>query len=116
MSYTPFQPVVCRNVAQAEVDKIGARVNYYSGREEEGTVTSHGTVLLRRDTSTVVVGPSEFHPRRRRSHAVAIFVIGGVFDRTRPEIVQFDCDSVWSEGSPCISAFDSETGVQPFQH
>jgi hypothetical protein len=62
MSYTPFQPVVCRNVAQAEVDKIGARVNYYSGREEEGTVTSHGTVLLRRDTSTVVVGPSEFSP------------------------------------------------------
>jgi hypothetical protein len=49
------------------------------------------------------------------THAVAIFVVGGVFDRTRPEIVQYDGDSVWSEGSPGISTFDSETGAQPFQ-
>jgi hypothetical protein len=42
------------------------------------------------------------------THAVAIFVIGGVFDRTGPEIVL-------SEGSPCISAFASETGAQHFQ-
>jgi hypothetical protein len=43
------------------------------------------------------------------THVVAIFVIGGVFDRTRPEIVQYDCDSVLSERPPCIFAFDSET-------
>jgi hypothetical protein len=30
------------------------------------------------------------------THAVAIFVIGGVFDGTGPEIVQYDCDSILS--------------------
>jgi hypothetical protein len=49
------------------------------------------------------------------THAVAIFVIGGVFDKTGPEILQYDCDSVLSEGSPRISAFDSETYAQYFQ-
>ena len=38
---------------------------------------------------------------------------GGVFDtRTDPEIVQYDYDSVSSDGSPCISALDSEMGAQ----
>ena len=51
------------------------------------------------------------------THAVAIFqvVIGRIFDRTGPEIVQYDCDSALSERSPCISAFcsvRSETGTQ----
>jgi hypothetical protein len=47
--------------------------------------------------------------------AVAIFAIVGVFDKTDPEIVQCDGDSVLSEGSPRISAFDSETYVQRCQ-
>lgn len=39
--------------------------------------------------------------------------IGGVSDtRTDPETVQCDCDSVSSDGSPCISALDSEMGAQ----
>ena len=42
------------------------------------------------------------------THAVAIFGVGGVFDRTGPEIVQYDGDSVLSEGSPCISVFDGD--------
>jgi hypothetical protein len=48
------------------------------------------------------------------THAVAIFVWWRLrdFDRAGPEIVQYDCDSVLSEGSPCISAFDSETHAQ----
>ena len=45
-------------------------------------------------------------------HAVAISDVGEVFDRTRPEIVQYDCDSVLSEALPCISVFDSETGAE----
>jgi hypothetical protein len=48
-------------------------------------------------------------------HAVAIFIIGGVFNRTGPEVVQYDCDSILSEGSPCISVFDLETYTQHFQ-
>jgi hypothetical protein len=35
----------------------------------------------------------------------------GVFYRTATIVAQYDCDSVRSEGSPCISAFDSETAL-----
>jgi hypothetical protein len=48
--------------------------------------------------------------------AVAIFVIGGVFDRTGPEIIQYCMIAILSpEGSSCISAFDSETYAQQCQ-
>jgi hypothetical protein len=46
------------------------------------------------------------------THAVAIFVVASVFDRTSPEFVQYDCDSVLSEGSTLF--VDSETGAQHF--
>ena len=56
-------------------------------------------VLLRRDGGR--------WPLEVFTHVVAIIIVGGVFDRTGPEIVQYD-DSVLSEGSTCISAFDAE--------
>ena len=48
------------------------------------------------------------------THQVAVFVVGSDFDTVELvlKLHNIDCDSVLSEGSPCI---DSETGTQHFQ-
>ena len=74
------------------------------GRGEEDPVSSTAAPLA----GWWITGPSVF------THAVAIFIVGGVFDRTGPKIVRSDCDPVLSEGLPCISVFGSYAGVQHF--
>jgi hypothetical protein len=58
------------------------------------------------------IRPLRPHSKLRR-YASPQFVVGGVFDRIGPEIVQYNCDSVLSQGH-LASTFDSETGAQPF--
>lgn len=42
-------------------------------------------------------------------HAVAIFIIGGVYNRTGPEIVQYDCDSGLQEKPSVLTKLRLDT-------
>ena len=72
-------------------------------KEEEGTllVLSYCITMA---YDECMMGFEQFSPTRSPHLSYS-----GIFDRTGPEIVQYDFDSVLSEGVAFISSFDSDT-------